>query len=364
MTPAAIKARAAGPETLIIEGAMGLFDGAPPAGKGATADLARILGLPVVLIVDAAAMAQSVAPLVSGFANFAKDVEVAGVILNNVGSPRHEKMLRDALTPLDLPVLGAVPRHKKLARPSRHLGLVQAGEMPDLEGFINAAADIAADCIDLDALLALGRDLPMPPPPTIIKNPKRIALAQDVAFAFSYPHQIKDWIATGATILPFSPLANDAVPAADLVFLPGGYPELHAARLAASDRFLESLRKAAQTTDIYGECGGYMTLGQTLTDADGVIHQMAGLLDLDTSFAARKLHLGYRNLTSAQGRFAAHEFHYATTLRAEGRPLFQATDAAGADLGSMGLIKGRVSGSFAHIIDRLHTSEARDTDPS
>ena len=354
MTPARIRALAGG-TPLIIEGAMGLFDGPPPDGKGATADLARMLDLPVILVVDAARMAQSIAPLVAGFAQHDPDVRIAGVILNKVGSPRHETMLRDALAPTGVPVVGAVHRQPGLAMPSRHLGLVQAQERPDLDAFLDAAADLMRHSIDLEALPPL-LPCPIATQPTLRPPPgHRIAVAQDAAFAFAYPHLLKDWQAQGAEINLFSPLANDPVPDADFIFLPGGYPELHAGTLAANSHFLTSLRAAADHTQIYGECGGYMTLGDTLTDAEGTVHRMAGLLRLETSFATRKLHLGYRRLTATEGPYAGawrgHEFHYATTTRADGQPLFTAMDATGASLPAMGLIQGRVSGSFAHIID-------------
>ena len=356
MTPARIAALA-GDDPLIVEGAMGLFDGAPPDGRGATADLARLLGLPVVLVVDAARMAQSIAPLVQGFQHHDPVVRIAGVILNRVGSPRHEKMLRDALTPTGLPVLGAVPRDASLTHPSRHLGLVQAQERPDREAFLDAVAQTMEAAVDLEALAAL--DAPVPaqnksfrvPPPA-----QRIAIAQDAAFAFAYPHLLADWQAAGAEVRPFSPLADEAAPDADLIILPGGYPELHAGRLAANATFLKSIRNASQSTDIYGECGGYMTLGDGLIDAHGTRHQMLGLLRLETSFAARKLHLGYRNLNTAhgsfQGRWAAHEFHYATTVKADGPTLFKASDAEGTVLPDMGLRMDRTCGSFAHLIDQ------------
>ena len=352
MTPARIRSLAAGDTPLIIEGAMGLFDGAPPDGKGATADLARILGLPVVLVIDAARMAGSVAPLAKGFITHDPTVPVGGVILNNVGSPRHEGMLRRALG--DIPVFGAIPRTATLTQPSRHLGLVQAQERPDLESYLDAAADLIAAHIDIPALMSLHADpLPATTAPRMTPPAQRIAVAQDAAFAFCYPHLLDDWRAAGAEIAFFSPLADDPVPDADFIYLPGGYPELHAGRLAGNTTFLQSLRDAEAT--IYGECGGYMTLGDALTDADGVTHQMAGLLRLETSFAQRKLHLGYRRLTADQGPLAGawtgHEFHYATTLRATGTPLFAATDAEGTALPPMGLSQGRVSGSFAHIID-------------
>jgi len=356
MSPGRIRALAATGDLLLIEGAMGLFDGAPPDGKGATADLARILGLPVILIVDAARMAQSVAPLVAGFASHDPKVRIAGVLLNRVGSPRHEAMLRRALAASGVPVLGAVPRQNDLAHPSRHLGLVQAGERSDLQAFLDTVADTVEAAIDLDALCALAAPLLRAAPIKHLPPPaQRIAVARDAAFAFSYPHLLADWRGAGAEIAFFSPLADDAVPAADLVALPGGYPELHAGRLAANATFLASLRTAAQTSAIYGECGGYMVLGQSLTDAEGCAHPMAGLLPLETSFAIRKLHLGYRELTPRGGPFSgplkAHEFHYATTIRANGEPMFDATDAEGTPLPPMGLRQGRVCGSFAHVID-------------
>jgi cobyrinic acid a,c-diamide synthase len=343
---------------LIVEGAMGLFDGAHPDGKGACADLARILDLPVILVVDASRMAQSIAPLVNGFASHDPSVKIAGIILNKVGSARHEVILRAALQNTNIPVIGAVPRNIALTQPSRHLGLVQAQEHPDLETYLNQAADLVRDAIDLTRLPPL-TPLAAPANPAYFAPPAQtIAIAQDEAFAFSYPHMLNDWQAVGATLKPFSPLANEPAPTADLIYLPGGYPELHAPRLAANHIFMASLRSAAKTTDIYGECGGYMSLGQTLTDANGEVHQMAGLLPLRTTFAQRKRHLGYRTISTTQGRFAgtwkAHEFHYATTLSANGKPLFKAQDASGDTLPDMGLVAGRVSGSFAHIIAPVH----------
>ncbi|SHI29603.1 cobyrinate a,c-diamide synthase [Wenxinia saemankumensis] len=354
MAPAQLRRLAAGDGLLIVEGAMGLFDGAPPEGRGSVADLAQALDLPVVLVVDAGRMAQSVAPLVAGFAGFRPGLRVAGVILNRVGSERHAAMLRRALGGIGMPVLGALRRDPGLDLPSRHLGLVQAGELVGLEEVLERAADAVAAGMDLPALDRLALPLPeaptVPAPPT----PKRIAVARDAAFSFLYPHQVAAWRAGGAELIFFSPLQDDPVPEADLVHLPGGYPELHAARLAGNARFMQSLRDAAHSSDIYGECGGYMVLGERLVDADGRPHRMAGLLGLATSFAERRLHLGYRRLVSRgaamPGAWRGHEFHYATTLSAEGMPLFDAEDAEGAPLGPAGLVEGRVAGSFAHLV--------------
>jgi len=365
MPPDRLRMLAAGPGLMVVEGAMGLFDGAPPDGRGASADLARILGLPVVLVIDAARMAQSVAPLVAGFAGHDSRVRIAGVILNRVGSARHEAMLRRALAPSALPVLAALPRDVAIATPDRHLGLVQAAERPDLEPFLDRAAAMLERHGDVPAIAALAAPLPdaaetRPPPPPA----QTIAVARDAAFGFAYPHQMAAWRAAGGELRVFSPLADDPVPAAEFVYLPGGYPELHAGRLAAAKRFLSSLRRAAGAgSRIYGECGGYMVLGQGLTDAEGQRHAMAGLLPLESSFRAPQRHLGYRRavlaaagpLGAAGAAFRGHEFHYARVVGEEGpaeAALFSVAAADGSRQGSAGQRRGGVFGSFLHLIDR------------
>ncbi|PVB60664.1 cobyrinate a,c-diamide synthase [Labrenzia sp. 011] len=352
--------QAHGRDLLLVEGAMGLFDGAAD-GTGSAADLAAALGLPVVLVVDCARQAQSVAALVHGFAGFRQDVTLAGVILNRVGSTRHEKMLRSALEPLRVNVLGALPRSDDLILPERHLGLVQAGEHPDLEAFLDRAASLCTRHVDLGRVTeiagalvpAQNEDLCLPPPPG-----QKIAVARDVAFAFAYPHLLEFWRRQGAGISFFSPLANEVPePDADVIYLPGGYPELHAARLSAAGRFRAGMTSAAAAgTLIYGECGGYMALGDGLVDGDGTRHQMLGLLPLETSFKTRKRHLGYRRLEPLgglpwSGTLTAHEFHYASIVR-EGAAdrLFRAGDAEGSGCPDMGLRRNNVMGSFAHVI--------------
>lgn len=357
----------------IAEGVMGLFDGAhlgtAPAAlaDGSTASLARLTGWPVLLVVDAGKQAQSIAALTDGFARFDPDVCLAGVILNKVGSEKHETMLRQALTAAGHAVLGAVRSDKQIARPSRHLGLIQAGEHPDLEGFLEAAADRMEKDLDLHAIMASASHrtittgaAPSRPPLPLLGQ--RIAVARDAAFAFSYPHVLDGWRHAGAELSFFSPLADEA-PAgnADAVYLPGGYPELHAGRLAGAEHFLDGLRAAATGgAKIYGECGGYMTLGAALIDADGISHRMAGLLPHETSFAEPKRHLGYRiaslladtPLGPAGSIWRGHEFHYAATVGATGNAsLFRITDASGSDLGEIGARIGAVFGSFMHLID-------------
>lgn len=352
-------------DLLIVEAAMGLFDGAA-SGRGSAADLAACLRMPVVLVVDCAKQAQSVAALVSGFASFRSDVSIAGVLLNKVGSARHEAMLRKALAPLGIPVAGALPRLTELVLPERHLGLVQAGEHTGLAGFLDQAAEHLEAHADLDTLAGLAAPLNQANPSGRAPLPpfgQKIAIASDVAFAFAYPHLLDGWRKAGVELSFFSPLANEAPAAdADAIYLPGGYPELHSGRLAANEAFRAGLlQAAARGALIYGECGGYMTLGEGLIDANGTGHQMLGLLPLETSFAARKRHLGYRELSLLQDlpvpgwqkrtRFAGHEFHYASIISERGTErLFSAEDAEGGVLPEMGLRNGNVIGSFAHLI--------------
>ncbi|MBW8317944.1 MAG: cobyrinate a,c-diamide synthase [Rhizobium sp.] len=347
---------------LVVEAMMGLFDGAAD-GTGSAADLATLLGLPVVLVVDCARASHSVAALVSGFANFRDDVRVAGVILNRVGSDRHETMLRRALSAIAMPVLGAVRSDPTLHLPERHLGLVQAQEHGELEAFIEHAAAVIEQGCDVEALLHAAKFAPRAAvAPVVAHLPplgQKIAVARDIAFAFSYAHVLNGWREAGAEIAFFSPLADEVpAPDADAVYLPGGYPELHAATLAAASTFrtgmLEAHRRGAR---IFGECGGYMVLGDALIDAESVVHPMLGLLPLVTSYATRKRHLGYRRIRPLDTTFfatpmTAHEFHYASIV-SEGAAdrLFAAEDALGASLGDVGLRRDNVAGSFMHLID-------------
>ena len=367
-TLAALAWKTAGDADLVLaEGVMGLFDGAG-GNKGSTADLAQATGWPVVLVVDVKGQAVSAAATVHGFDSFRPGLRLAGVIFNRVGGDKHERMLREAMAPLGIPVLGALRRHPELALPDRHLGLVQAAEHPDLEAFLASAAALVAREVDVAALTALAKPLALPrPDPGHRPGPpplgQRIAVARDVAFAFAYPWLLEAWQAAGAEILPFSPLADQApADGADAVYLPGGYPELHAGRLAANARCLGGLRAAAAAgTPVFGECGGYMVLGQGLVDAEGTRHAMAGLLGLDCSFARRRLHLGYRSvrlaadgpLGAAGSGFRGHEFHFASVVDAgAATPLFHCEDADGAALPAAGELRGSVAGSFIHLIDR------------
>lgn len=364
----ALSARAtSGGRMLVVEGMMGLHDGAAD-GSGTTADLAAILGLPVVFVIDVRRMGHSVSALVQGFRDFRDDIQVPGVILNQVGSPRHETMLREALSTVGVDVLGAVPRDERLVLADRHLGLVQASEHDTLEAFLEGAADVAEKHCDLSQLVArtamsqkrdIAAGVPRLPPPG-----QKVAVASDPAFTFSYAHMLDGWRRRGAEISFFSPLADES-PAddCDAVFLPGGYPELHAERIADARNFKAGIKSAAGAgKPVYGECGGYMVLGETLTDSDGRTHEMLGLLGVQTSFATPRLHLGYRRITlgnAAKKGFGwplpavlrGHEFHYSSALKETGDPLFEVCDARGENLGRAGLVRGSVAGSYLHLID-------------
>jgi cobyrinic acid a,c-diamide synthase len=353
-------------DIFVIEGVMGLFDGAStaPGRRGATADLAAHFALPVLLVLDVSRQAQSAAAVVRGFAAHDPAVRIAGVILNRVASDRHGTLVGAAIAALDIPVLGAFPRGAELALPERHLGLVQAGEHPDLTALMALLAAIATRHLDLDAIMASAAPLtiaptyhratPVPPPG------QRIALAHDRAFSFVYPHLLAAWRNAGAEIIPFSPLADEPPPErADSCWLPGGYPELHAGSLAAARRFSKGLRSFAETRPVHGECGGYMVLGEGIEDAAGKRHAMTGLLSHSTSFAKRKLHLGYRTARllsdSVLGRrdttLRGHEFHYASlTSNGGDEPFAELADAEGRPLGQAGGRRGHVSGTFFHAI--------------
>jgi cobyrinic acid a,c-diamide synthase len=365
---AALAADAVGDaEAVVIESAMGLFDGIPAeAGRsGAAADLARLYGLPVLLVLDVSGQSQTAAAVAKGFASYDSAVRIAGVVLNRLGSERHRKLASEAIEALGIPVVGGVMRDPSLTLPERHLGLVQAGEHADIDAHIDRLAEVMGRSIDIDRVLDLMTPLEpvggevsaaLPPPG------QRIALAQDAAFSFLYPHVAKHWRNVGAEIVSFSPLADEAPDeSCDVCWLPGGYPELHAGRLAAAGNFHAGMHKFAAGKPVHGECGGFMTLGQGLVDADGKEHAMLGLLGHATSFAKRKMNLGYRQARLRAGSalgpagtvVRGHEFHYAQTIDpGADAPLADIADGQGNALGPSGGRRGHVSGTFFHAIAR------------
>lgn len=357
---------AADADLCLAEGVMGLFDGvaSPGAwGNGSTADIAAATGWPVVLVLDVSGQAQSAAAVALGFARYRNDVTIAGVILNKVASRRHATLVRDGFARNGITVFGAIGRDNRLTMPERHLGLVQAQEDSGLVARLAALADLVERDVDIAAIQAAActtRRQPHTVAPRLVPPGQRIALAQDAAFSFVYPHLVAGWRAAGAEIIPFSPLDDEPPdPSCDVAWLPGGYPELHAGKLAAASRFAGGIRSFAQTRPVHGECGGYMTLGAGLIDGAGTRHAMLGLLGLETDFAQRRLHLGYRTATllapipghAAGCVLRGHEFHYARVVAQPDQPLADIRDASGVSTAETGGRRGRVTGSFFHMVD-------------
>jgi cobyrinic acid a,c-diamide synthase len=355
----------AGRTFALCEASMGLFDGvpAPPGRSGASADVAAALGLPVLLVIDVSGQAQSAAAVVKGCAAYDGRLGIAGVVLNRVGSDRHRRLVTQAVEALGIPVVGALPRDDAVGLPERHLGLVQAGETEALEARLDAMADFVEGRLDCGRVLGLAAEMKVPGQArkAALRPPgQRIALPQDAAFSFIYPHLVRGWRAAGAEIVLFSPLADEPPPPdCDACWLPGGYPELHAGKLAHARRFMQGLRRFAETKPVHGECGGYMTLGQTLVDASGSTHEMAGLLSVRTSFAKRRMTLGYREAKLAAdgalgpaGTFLrGHEFHYATIADpGADAPFAFVAGAYGGPPEPSGARRGFVTGSFFHAI--------------
>ncbi|WJR68999.1 cobyrinate a,c-diamide synthase [Neorhizobium sp. CSC1952] len=354
-------------ELILIESAMGLFDGIPGEKNrsGAASDLARLFGLPVLLVLDVSGQSQTAAAIAYGFAHYDPQVKIAACILNRAGSERHRKLSGEAIEAIGLPVVGTILRDPTLILPERHLGLVQASEHPEMDAHIERLADAMEASLDLDAIYAAAKPFDIPPGSSekILPPPgQRIALAEDAAFTFLYPHLKRGWREAGAEIVPFSPLADEAPPTGcDICWLPGGYPELHAGQLASAENFKRGLKRFADTKPVHGECGGYMVLGETLEDAEGITHAMTGLLSHRTSFAKRRMNLGYRQAElmadSPAGRqgtvIRGHEFHYASVVSAgTDAPFAAIADGAGRPIGQTGGRRGLVSGAFFHAIAR------------
>jgi cobyrinic acid a,c-diamide synthase len=323
---------AAGADLAVVEGVMGLFDGASGRGElASTAQVAKLLRAPVVLVVDAAAMARSVAAIVHGYRTFDPDVHVAAVILNRVGSPAHAQLLKDAL---DLPVLGAIPRDDSLKVPERHLGLVPATE----RAIGHLAAAIAEHC-DLDGLVALARTAPEVPgeawSPDGEPSDVRIAIARGPAFSFHYEENL-ELLRANATLVEFDPL-NERLPDADALILAGGFPETFGEELSANAPLREDI--ASFRGPILAECGGLLYLAREL---DG--RPMCGVLDA-TATMTRRLKLGYREVTAqadhpvwpAGTTVRGHEFHYSAV-----EPGGDAWERTG------GHVRGLVHASFLH----------------
>jgi cobyrinic acid a,c-diamide synthase len=322
----------------VVEGVMGLFDGFDGLTEsGSSAEMAKWLGIPVVLVVDARSMARSAAALVHGFSRFDPELRVAGVIFNRVGSPAHLAFLKDAMGANlpDIPVLGGIPREDGLTIPERHLGLVTSDEILLDPGWQDTAVNLVERNLDLDGLLAVTEyaeqklsSVVAGPPEGGDTPPVVIAVARDAAFCFYYPDNLELLREAGAEILFFAPLAGETVPAgAAGVYLGGGYPELFATELSSHDAFIDAIRSgASRAMPIYAECGGMMFLSRYIQTHDGHRYPMAGILPFGTRMLKRRKALGYTEvellgpcLLGKPGlRLRGHEFHYSEITEEDG----------------------------------------------
>jgi cobyrinic acid a,c-diamide synthase len=330
-------------DLILIEGVMGLFDGQP-----SSADLARAFGLPVLAVIDGSAMAQTFGALAHGLASYREGLSVHGVLANRVGSAYHASLLRESLPP-GLAWYGAVPRDAGMALPERHLGLVAAGELADLD----ARLDRLADALASEAIVALPPavtfDAPKATASTVRLDGKRVAIARDAAFAFLYPANLDVLRDAGAELAFFSPLAGDALPTCDAVWLPGGYPELHLDALAAHEALREALHRHVDAgKPLLAECGGLLYALDTLTDKDGHIADMAGLMEGQATMQPRMAALGMQSVTLPEGTLRGHSFHYAKAA-IEATPLAGATNPNGGPTAEAVYRQGRMTASFVHF---------------
>lgn len=364
-----------GADVAVIEGVMGLFDGIDPRGEeGSTAQMARVTGSPVVLVVDARSMAGSAAALVNGFARFDPRVRVAGVIFNNVGSANHEQIVRQAMAALpEVAVLGCIRREEKLHIPSRHLGLLTAEENPLSPDFLRHLAETLERCLDLDGLWSLATSHPaddagegvavLPPLVESAGRPVKIAVARDEAFCFLYEDNLRLLRQAGAEVIEFSPLRDAALPAnVGGVYMPGGYPEVFADTLAANAPMKDALRTAIeQGMPVYAECGGFIYLSEGVTDAHGdsaSFHEFVGIFPVRTRMLPRRKALGYREIVTQQASILGsaalvargHEFHYSEMpeMPPSVDRLYRVRKQ-GTDLGSEGYRYNNCLASYIHL---------------
>lgn len=330
-------------ELILVEGVMGLFDGRP-----SSADLAQAFGLPVLAVIDGSAMAQTFGALAHGMATYREGLVVHGVLANRVGSAYHASLLRESLPP-GLSWYGAVPRDTGMALPERHLGLVAANELADLDARLDRLADaLAGEAVDgLPPAVAFAA--PVATAPTVRLDGKRVAIARDAAFAFLYPANLDVLRAAGAELVFFSPLAGDALPACDAIWLPGGYPELHLDALTVRDDLRHALHRHVDAgKPLLAECGGLLYALDTLTDREGRDAGMAGLLRGEATMQPRMVALGMQSVALPEGTLRGHSFHYAKATIAA-KPVAGAINPNGGPTAEAVYRRGRMTASFVHF---------------
>ncbi|NCA69394.1 MAG: cobyrinate a,c-diamide synthase [Sphingobacteriia bacterium] len=330
-------------DLILIEGAMGLFDGDP-----SSAVLAERFGVPVAVLIDASGMGQTFGALALGLARYRTGLPVAGVIANRVASARHAELLAAGMPP-EVTLLGTLPRVAEAQLPRRHLGLIQAVEIADLHQRIEAAAaalgDSALARLPAPVRFVAPPDLGAPPP---LLRGCRIAVARDAAFSFIYPENLDLLRALGAELREFSPLADSGI-SADAIYLPGGYPELHLQRLASSQSMKSSLRDHARAgRPIYAECGGMLYLLESLTDGTGERGEMVGLLPGHACLMPRLAGLGLESLCLPRGELRGHTFHH-SVMETSMRPLLRGRRRADGQAGESFFALGSVRATYLHL---------------
>ena len=297
-------------DLILVEGVMGLYDGNP-----SSADLAQTFNLPVALVIDGSAMAQTFGASALGLKNYRPELKFHGVIANRVAGAGHAAMLAESLVgpAAEIRFLGALSQDAALAIPDRHLGLVQAHEIVDLDARLDRAADAIAATVKLTEIPEVpfvAREEAVEPPPRLLTG-VRIAIARDGAFSFAYPANLALLEAMGASVTYFSPLEDSALPAADAVYLPGGYPELNAERLAGNRGMHQALRSHVEAgKPMLAECGGMMLLFEHLTDLKGQRHAMVGLLSGETAMQSNLQSLALQSVPFEAGELRGHSFHH------------------------------------------------------
>jgi cobyrinic acid a,c-diamide synthase len=332
-------------ELILVEGVMGLHDGSP-----SSADLARTFGLPVALVIDASAMAQTFGAVALGLGQYRPELQVHGVLANRVAGAPHAAMLAESLSGPAAPLrfLGALPLDSALALPDRHLGLVQAEEIADLDARLERAADAIAGTVRLEEIAAVPIAAESAEPPPRVLAGTRIAVAHDAAFSFIYPANLALLQSMGAALAYFSPLANEAPPPADAIYLPGGYPELHAARLSANHALHRTLRQHVEAgKPLLAECGGMMLLLEQLTDLEGRRHEMVGLLPGETTMQRELQSLALQAVDFAEGELRGHSFHH-SRLSTPLSPAFHGRTQHGAR-GEAVFRRGGVTATYIHF---------------
>lgn len=330
-------------DLILIEGVMGLYDGNP-----SSADLARCFGVPVLAVIDGSAMAQTFGALALGLSRYQQGLPFHGVVANQVGGAGHAEMLAQSL-PAHLHWLGALPRDARWALPERHLGLVPPSELVDIEARLDATAMVLGESVPFDSIPVVHFSALRPAPIQRLLAGRRIAVARDAAFSFLYPANVDTLRELGAELRFFSPLADGRIPDADAVYLPGGYPELHAARWAQNGAMHTALRAHhAAGKPLLAECGGMMSLFETLTDAAGIQHAAAGLLPGHTRMQARFQGLGLQALDTQDGELRGHSFHH-SKLDTPLVPAARARNPNGGTTAEAVYRQGALTASYLHF---------------